>query len=357
MKSEAIIQKAVLFLALGVLAGLAALTGCEDSGVTAPSDGNLILTPGTANIVIPEGQSSGSFTFTASLFDTAGAPLQGVTIRFISSAGTWDNTEVLTDVQGNAQSTLTLQADDPAEVDVQARSSSLFADGKAIKVLTANDPPRAAIIDTPLGEQEVNKVVTFDGSASTDSDGNITCYQWTIDSDLDTSDEVIQGVGASGIQKTYQAEQSMSVILRVSDSIAVGAVCNDPAVIPIDQFSPKLAVVNYTITCSNTPPVAEAGSDVNAALIGSEVSVILDGRASFDPDGVIQEYRWNCGNGRPAQNTGIPGMVNCRYNAEDVYVAELTVFDNGDGTIDPNTGDFACKKSAIDTTTVTVTRP
>jgi len=347
---------AAAVLATGIIL---TMTGCEDSGVNAPSDGNLVLTPAVANIVIPEGANEGSFTFTAALYSPTGNPLKGVNIRFVTSAGSWNQEVVTTDDIGEARATLTLQTSDPAEVDVQARSSSLFADATAFKTVQANDPPRAAIIDVPLGEQQVGSVVTFDGSASLDSDGSITCYQWTIDSDFDPDDEIVQGVGASGLQRTYNAEQFMSVVLRVSDSPAVGAVCNDPAVIGIDLFSPLLAAITYTITCENTPPTAVAGNDVTTTISGTEVSVILDGRGSFDTDGTIDEYRWDCGNGRPAQPTGVPGLVNCRYTSENAYIAELTVYDDGtDGvTIDPRTGDLLCKKSATDTLVVTVSRP
>ena len=347
---------AAVLLAAGMILTLA---GCEDSGVNAPSDGNLVLTPAVANIVIADGASEGSFTFTAALYGSNGNPLKGVSIRFVTSAGSWNQDVVITDNIGEARATLTLQSTDPAEVDVQARSSALFADAKAFKTLSSNDPARAAIIDTPLGEQQIGSVVTFDGSLSSDSDGSITCYQWTIDSDFDPDDEVVQGVGASALQRTYRTEQFMSVVLRVSDSPAVGAVCNNPAVISIDLMSPRLAVINYTITCENTPPRAVAGNDVAASLTASEVSVILDGRGSFDTDGTISDYRWDCGNGRPAQATGVPGLVNCRYTAVNTYIAELTVYDDGtDGvTIDPRTGDLVCKKSSTDSLVVTVSRP
>lgn len=347
-------------LAAAVLAAgiLLTMVGCEDSGVTAPSDGNLVLTPAVANIVIPEGAAEGSFTFTAALYNATGTPMKGASIRFVTSAGSWDQEIVVTDNNGEARATLTLLSTDPAEVDVQARASSLFADAKAFKTLQANDPPRAAIIDSPLGEQQIGSVVTFDGSLSADSDGAITCYQWTIDSDFNPDDEIVQGVGASAIQRTYNNEQFMSVVLRVSDSAAVGAVCNDPAVVSIDLMSPLLATINYTIACENTPPSAVAGADVLASLASSEVSVILDGRGSFDPDGpAILDFRWDCGNGRPAQPTGVPGLVNCRYSAENTYIAELTVYDNGTGLIDPDTGDFFCKKSSTDSLVVTVSRP
>ena len=329
------------------------LAGCEDSGVNAPSDGNLLLIPAVANIVIPEGAGEGSFTFTAALYDATGGPLSGVNIRFVSNAGSWDQDVRATNDIGEARATLTLLITDPDEVDVQASASTLVADAQAIKTVEGDDPASAVINDTPVGEQQVGSVVVFDGSASVSGGGPISCYQWTIDSDFDLDDEVVQGAGASGLQRTYNDEQSMSVILRVSDSPAVGAVCNDPAVISSALFSPLLAAINYTITCANTPPTAVAGADVTATIFST---VVLDGRGSFDPDGSIVDFYWDCGNGEVAQPNGVAMQAECTYNAETTYTAELRVWDDGtDGvTIDPRTGELLCQKSATDTLEVTV---
>ena len=341
---------AVVRLAAGIVL---ALTGCEDSGVNAPSDGNLLLIPAVATIVIPEGAGEGSATFTASMFDATGSPLKGVSIRFVASAGSWDQDVTLTNDIGAAQATLTLLITDPSEVDVQAWASTLSADAQAIKTVAGEEPPRAVINETPIGEQQVGSVVIFDGSSSVSSGGPISCYQWTIDSDFDQDDEIVQGAGSSLLNRTYSDEQSMSVILRVSDSPDVAAICNDPAVIPDARFSPLLAAINYTITCANTPPTAVAGADVTAAIFST---VVLDGRGSFDPDGAIVDFYWDCGNGTVAQPNGLPMQAECTYNTATSYTAELTVWDDGvDGvSIDPRTGDLLCQKSATDTLVVTV---
>jgi hypothetical protein len=279
------------------------------------------------------------------MFDATGNPLKGVSIRFVASAGSWNQDVSLTNDIGAAQATLTLLITDPSEVDVQAWASTLSADAQAIKTVAGEDPPRAVINDTPIGEQQIGSVVVFDGSSSVNSDGPITCYQWTIDSDFDLDDEVVQGGGSSLLSRTYSDEQSMSVILRVSDDPAVGAICNDPAVIPGAQFSPLLAAINYTITCANTPPTAVAGADITAAIFST---VVLDGRGSFDPDGAIVDFHWDCGNGTVAQPNGFPMQAECTYNTASSYTAQLRVWDDG---VD---GDLLCQKTATDTLVVTV---
>ena len=65
MKLDKQFSRVTVILALALLVVTMVSTGCEDSGVNAPTDGNLILTPALAHIVILEGESSGSATFTA----------------------------------------------------------------------------------------------------------------------------------------------------------------------------------------------------------------------------------------------------------------------------------------------------
>ena len=49
-----------------------------------------------------------------------------------------------------------------------------------------------------------------------------------------------------------------------------------------------------TTTSINIPPVAVAGDDITVELprIWQDSSIILDGSASFDPDGKIIYYEW-----------------------------------------------------------------
>ncbi len=349
-------------MSIAALALAFALTGCEDTAVTVPTDGVITMNanPGTVVLDPDNGITTGTSKITAAVFESTGAALQGVSVRFSTSGGALasNGSPVKTDANGLAFDTLTVTTTDPAEITVTAESSSVVQTVTvALQIVGANQQPRATIVDVPQHEQEIGKTVLFDGSASLDPDGQITCYQWTIDSDNDAYDELVQGPAASALQRQYPVEQSLSVVLRVSDSATAGAQCQ-PGGTPVSQnlFSPFVGTLAYAITCRNTPPVANAGPDLSA--IPSTNQLVLDGCASSDSDGVIDRYNWVCGNGQPAvANPSLPCQAFCRYQTPGTFTATLTVFDNGNGAIDPNTGTYACQKQDSDTATVTITAP
>src|SRR5262249_25021878 len=88
-------------------------------------------------------------------------------------------------------------------------------------------------------------------------------------------------------------------------------------------------------SCSNQPPVANAGADRSAL---SQTSVTFDGSASSDPDGSIVSYAWSFGDG----TSGSGASVSHSFAAPGNYVVTLTVTDNLGGT-------------ASDTANVTIT--
>jgi len=352
---------AALFLG-GALALV--LAACEDSGLTAPTDGQIVLTANPATVVLDpdQGASSGQSTITATVFDSEGRPVQGVTVLFAVSGGggTLEPTSGKTDPSGKVQTVLTLAVGDPAGSQVTAQSSSLSVDVQIEKiVLDANKLPTAGVVVSPDKVQLVNRNVLFDGSISSDPDGVITCFQWSINSDDDNFDEIVQGTATSAIERTFPTPQFMDVVLRVSDDPTLAAQCmaGMPA---IDQnlFSPNIGVIErYEISCDNPPPVANAGPD-KREVVGR--GVYLDGTNSFDNETPIDSYSWDCGNGsKPIPDPLVPNgaAVTCVYFAAGTYTAELTVTDRGDGTIDPNTGRYRCQKSATDQAVVEIFVP
>ena len=74
---------AVAFLAV-------ALIGCEDSDPTAPTDGviNLSVTPTVITIDPNLGETEGSTTVIAAVFNAEGVPLANVAVLFTTEAGT-----------------------------------------------------------------------------------------------------------------------------------------------------------------------------------------------------------------------------------------------------------------------------
>ena len=212
-------------------------------------------------------------------------------------------------------------------------------DVPVIPLRPTGEPPTAAIVASPPSRQAFGYPVVFDGSVSFDPDSPITL-----------------------LQRVYDEEQVLSIVLRVSDlPISSGFCLPGHSPEPPERFSSKVAVIpTYTIDCGNLAPTAEAGPDQTAVITSSSVLVLLDGGLSTDPDGRIDSYHWNCGNGTaplPAGNPPIPWQAFCRYRAPGEYEASLTVRDDGTGQIDPETGTFACQQSGSDTTRVTIREP
>jgi hypothetical protein len=152
---------------------------------------------------------------------------------------------------------------------------------------------------------------SLDGTKSSDPDGTISSYSWTEISGPNTPP--ITGAntatpGLSGLivgQYTYQ--------LTVTDNN--GATSSA-------QVKIKVAAA------ANVPPVANAGID--QTITSPANSVILDGSASYDPDGTITSYSWVTVSGPGTitinnSNTASPSAVGLQIGQ---YIFELTVTDN-----------------------------
>ena len=250
-------------------------------------------------------------------------------------------------------------------------------DGKLLRALArieipfrVNEPPRAAVSIFPPTEGQIGLPVRFDGSASVDPDGEITCYQWHLLSDNPgpgPNPAIVQGPAASTFQRTFESEQALTVTLLVSDRTDLDCAeigetnPGDPAE-PRDSFSPFSFTTGYAIGCRNAPPTAVIAGPDAITVTGSPATptpVVFDGTLSFDNETAIDRYVWSCGNGTvpipvmPGNNA----IVFCRY-LPGTYTATLVVTDRGTGVVDPGTGTFECQRmSARDTVTVNVVTP
>ncbi|MCK5711629.1 MAG: PKD domain-containing protein, partial [Hyphomicrobiaceae bacterium] len=174
-----------------------------------------------------------------------------------------------------------------------------------------NNLPVADVGGPYEGTEDI--AVSFDGSLSSDSDGDTLTYMWDF------------GDGSTGAGITpshiYTAGGEYYVTLVVND----GKGNSDPN------------TTTSFITEVADPPVADAGSDV-AASVGE--SVTFDGSGSYDIDNDINTYEWNFGDG----STGTGEMTTHAYTTAGIYTVTLTVADNGGLT-------------GVDTATVTVIEP
>jgi len=368
-------------VAVLALAG-ALLSGCEDTDVTVPASGviNMNASPGAIQID-PNSDEPNPATLrfekksiiTATVFDDRNLAQKGVTIDFESTSGVpMDPPSVTTDANGRAQSTLTVTDLDAGTISVTARSGVVTGVVSLdVTVVGANQLPRAALSIIPGQQGQVGDIITFDGSGSLDPDSNITCYQWELDSDnpdVPANDpEFIQGKAASGVNRTYLNEQTIAVILRVSDNPDPAACADvDPlhpggVLEPASFFSPLAAVTQYPIECNNPPPTAViAGTDplLLAGTPTTQTSVVLDGSLSFDGETAIERYVWTCGNDFTPQPVAVGdnSRVICRYRL-GTYTATLDVADQGTGDPNPSTGTYECQKFDTATKSIVVAVP
>ena len=345
--------RCVLAFATLALLGLA-MAACESTDLTADPEGEIRVSANPGQVIIDSagGETEGQSTITAQVFDSDGFAMADVAVSFISSGGTLASSPggdapvpVLTNANGVAVDVLTLTTADDSSVEVIARSGTL--DGTTIvnkTVDTGNVQPSADVTASPSTRQRVNLPVTFSGLGSSDPDGQITCYQWEIDSTDNSRDEVVQGPSLSLISRTYSDPQVLAVTLRVSDDPAAPAQCQQggtPA--PSSIFSPNSDFINgYPIVCAINGPLVNAGADQIVSAGGGTVDVTLNGNATMT-DAAIAVTKWNCANGTPEVNGN---QVTCSYtNSTSGNLTFSAVF----------TATDVCGLSVSDTVNVVVT--
>ncbi len=158
----------------------------------------------------------------------------------------------------------------------------------------------------------INTAIAFDGSGSSDPDGDALTYAWTF------------GDGGSGEgampTHSYAEAGTYDLCLTVND----GLVDSDPA---------------CTTAVVNTAPVANPGGPYLGA---ANTDVAFDGSGSSDPDGDALTYAWTFGDG----GSGEGAMPTHSYTAADIYEVCLTV---NDGLVD---SEPACTTAVVNTAPV-----
>ena len=158
-----------------------------------------------------------------------------------------------------------------------------------------NVPPVARFNLTPnTGSAPLD--VSFNASASSDSDGTITAYNWVFN----------DGATGSGqtTSHTFAKPGTYTIQLTVVD--------DDGAT---DSITHDLEVVNK-------PPVA--GFSINPETGIIPVKLTFDGSPSYDPDGKLVLYDWIFSDGVTAQGKTIERT----FTLAKTYTVKLTVTDN-----------------------------
>src|SRR5262245_15505063 len=304
------------------------LAGCDHADPVAQDD-NTIDMDASPDVINLGSNPEGNSTITAPVKDDKGVPQPGVTVKFKTTAGRMDSggSGVQTDAAGEAKDILTTGAD----ATVTAKSGPISGDIDVF-IGGVNHAPTANFTINPTS-QIPGGLVTFDGSSSTDPEGNATVasWIWTLTSDnpdtsptgpaqcTGTNPIICTFPGQSSFTKTFTNSQTVAVALQVEDDQGLG--------------SSNANTKTLTIT-GNLPPIANAGSNI---LTTVNTQVNFDGSLSADqnPGGLIVRWDWTFGDGNSSLNNGSATTTHTYTAASGAqpYTVQLTVWDNGDGTV------------------------
>ncbi len=179
-------------------------------------------------------------------------------------------------------------------------------DAEGSTVVSVTEPPVAFFTHTPLAPVTGDQV-TLDGSGSDDPDGLIEKYEWDLDGNGTFESD---GEGSPTRQTSFTTPGEHTVRLRVTDDNGA----QDVVVVVID-------VGNRGPTASFTVP--------NPALAG--VSAQLDGSASTDPDGTVDQYEWDLdGDGSFETDGGSEPTITHTYETPATLTVGLRVTDSNE---------------------------
>ena len=209
-------------------------------------------------------------------------------------------------------------ADKSGEYVVQLIANDGFVSSAADKVTisTQNSRPvaNAGANQTVL----VGETIILDGSGSTDVDGNLLTYSWSLTSKPNGSTATLQN--PTSVNPSFVADKSGDYVIQliVKDGTAYSA----PSTV--------------TISTLNSPPVANAGPD---QVVFVNDLVPLNGSGSTDVDGDPLGFAWSI-NSKPANSQATlsnPLIVNPNFTVDVAgsYIIQLLVTD---GSV-PSTAD------------------
>jgi PKD repeat protein len=284
---------------------------------------------------------------TASFTVTPSSPAAGQVVTFDGSASSDPDGSIvhyLWDLDGNGsletdtgtQPTATMSY--PAAGSVTARLRVIDSNGGVAETTRAftvtvpqNQVPTASF--TAPSVVLPGDLASFDGSASSDTDGSIANYRW----DLDGNGSFETDTGTtSSTSHTYTAAGTVTVRLRVTDS---GGATGETS---------RTVVVNAV-------PKASFSIAPDPAITGQVVT--FDASGSSDTDGSIANYKWDLdGNGSFETDTGAVAAVTRSYPAAATLTVMLRVTDDRGATSDAS-GTLAVSVLAVPPTPAPITAP
>ncbi|MEM8808437.1 MAG: PKD domain-containing protein, partial [Cyanobacteria bacterium P01_G01_bin.38] len=176
---------------------------------------------------------------------------------------------------------------------------ALYLNGKLISGIepgTTVDTPIALITASPTtGNGPL--LVSFDGSGSTDPNGDVLTYLWDLGN----------GITKTGATIDHEFTEFGDQIVTLTVSDPSGNRDRD--------------TITITVSDPNQPPLASFTVDADTAI--AQATITFDASSSSDPNNDTLTYTWDFGNGDTA--TGI--TTSYSFNVIGTFTVQLTVSD------------------------------
>ena len=168
-----------------------------------------------------------------------------------------------------------------------------------------NVPPVAEILGAAVRSAYVGSDITIDGSSSHDDDGAVVVYKWNC-----TSHPTLAFQGQNTTQITFKS-------LEPADFLFTLAVRDDNSTWSLHEATVTVHVVRPPV---NALPVSIIEGPPSPQRPGVRIS--LDASTSYDPDGVVVNFRWTC--------LSHPSLV---FTGQGTSFIQYTPDDTGDYTL------------------------
>ena len=216
---------------------------------------------------------------------------------------------------------LVFTTDAEAEIDVGAEAPPPILFGGYIRppdVVVTFQPPTADFVFSPAAPV-VGEPITFDGTSSTDFDGEIVSYAWDFDGDGEPD------ATAAVAEHTFTEPGAHDVSFTVTDDSG-----NADTITRSVEVREEEADATRPIGVSTfQPPIADFAFMPGSPSVGDAVQ--FDGTLSADFDGEIASYAWDFDGDGEADASG--SVAEHVFAAPGTYAVSLTVTDDA-GNID-----------------------